>query len=540
MKKLVSLLLALLLVLGCAVAEVNTEGYEPIWLGDSPVVITCAAGSERWTENSNPAEMYFFKYAENYLNVKFDVQYYSGDRLNMLYASNELPDLLLGRGGSPTQTIMYGATTHQYTDMAPYLTEELTPNILDFFEKYPDSRAACTCIDGGIYTLPFLQLRYEDDLSASPNFSYVRTFINTAWLEDMDLEYPETLDDLLEILRAFKTRGDNVVPLSALTSIRYMLWLNFAGSEGFYSQSGPWKPGVTKDGEVVYGVEHESYVHYLEFLHTCYEEGLVSKDICTMSNAEAQALVTEDKAGVYIDWAPYNAVSDTWNLWDFCGPLVYEAGQEKAIVRNNVYSIGGVAISAKCEYPEVVMRVLDMLFTPEGQMRYFFGPASTEGDKLLGYKGWTVDESGILHLKEYLDGDFGSDYEFQINMMGGDETIGCQIGVYNAIREKLGLEPVNFEWDLTDPDVFYRYTMANHTYDYLVNGYPKYVYMSSEDSQELNDIEYAIADVVKAEEAKFITGARSLDEYDAYIEELKAMGLDRATELAAAAYENYK
>ena len=363
--------------------------------------------------------------------------------------------------------------------MTPYLTEELTPNILKFFEMYPDSRAACTCIDGKIYTLPFLQLRYEDDLSASANFSWVRTFINTTWLEEMNLDYPETLDDLLEVLRAFKTRGEDMVPFVALTSIRYMLQINFAGSEGFYSKSQPWKPGVTKDGEVMYGVAHESYKHYLEFLRTCYEEGLVSKDVCTMSNAEVQALVAEGKAGVEIDWAPYNSLADTWNEWDFCGPLVYEAGQEKAIVRNNPYSIGGVAVSSKCEYPEVVMRVLDMLFTPEGQMRYFFGPASTEGEKLLGYKGWTVDESGILHLKESLDGDYSSDYEFQITTMGGDETIGCQIGVYNKIREKLGLEPVNFEWDLTDPDVFYRYTMANHTYDYLVNGYPAYVYMTA-------------------------------------------------------------
>lgn len=360
------------------------------------------------------------------------------------------------------------------------------------------------------------------------------------WLEELGLDYPETLDDLLDVLRAFKAKGDDIVPLVAFNSIRYMLMINFAGSEGFYTKGQPWKPGVTADGEVKYGVETESYVHYLEFLHTCWEEGLVSEDICTMSDAEVQALVAENKAGVEITWAPYTAGIDTWAYWDFCGPLVYEEGQQKAIVRNAAYSIGGVAVSSKCEYPEVVVRVLDMLFTPEGQMRYFFGPASTEGDKLLGLKGWTVDETGNIHLQETLDGEYGTDYEFQITRMGGDETIGCQVGVYNAIREKLGLEPIGFEWDLTDGDIFYRYTMANHTFDYLVNGYPAYVYMNSEDSQEMGEIEGAIADVIKQEEAKFITGDRSLDEYDQFIEELNAMGLQRATEIAAAAYENYK
>lgn len=141
MKKIASMLLVLAMLFSFAMAEVNTEGYEPIWLGDDAPVITVACGNAQWDENSDPGEMYFFKYAEEFLNVKFEPEYYSGERLNMMYASDTLPDLLLGRGGSTGDTIMYGATTHQYMDLTPYLTEELAPTSSLSLRSIPMRRA---------------------------------------------------------------------------------------------------------------------------------------------------------------------------------------------------------------------------------------------------------------------------------------------------------------------------------------------------------------------------------------------------------------
>ena len=49
----------------------------------------------------------------------------------------------------------------------------------------------------------------------------------------------------------------------------------------------------------------------------------------------------------------------------------------------------------------------------------------------------------------------------------------------------------------------------------------------------------AIEDYITQETPKFITGARSLDEFDAYQNELKNLGVERYIEIYREAYQNY-
>ena len=49
----------------------------------------------------------------------------------------------------------------------------------------------------------------------------------------------------------------------------------------------------------------------------------------------------------------------------------------------------------------------------------------------------------------------------------------------------------------------------------------------------------AIEDYITQETPKFITGARSLDEFDAYQDELKNLGVERYIEIYRDAYQNY-
>ena len=60
-----------------------------------------------------------------------------------------------------------------------------------------------------------------------------------------------------------------------------------------------------------------------------------------------------------------------------------------------------------------------------------------------------------------------------------------------------------------------------------------------EESEEYNRTVSDIATAAAEQSLRFVTGDRSLDEYDAFIEDLRAMGLDRLTELKQAAYDRY-
>ncbi len=58
---------------------------------------------------------------------------------------------------------------------------------------------------------------------------------------------------------------------------------------------------------------------------------------------------------------------------------------------------------------------------------------------------------------------------------------------------------------------------------------------SAEYSAIMNDINTLISENV----VKFITGDRPLAEFDAFIEQIKSMGIDRATEIQQAALDRY-
>ena len=65
------------------------------------------------------------------------------------------------------------------------------------------------------------------------------------------------------------------------------------------------------------------------------------------------------------------------------------------------------------------------------------------------------------------------------------------------------------------------------------------VYLSAEQNQRVADLSTVINDHVTAECAKFIVGTRSLDEFDAYFEELKALGIEEYIEIYRDAYAGF-
>ena len=60
---------------------------------------------------------------------------------------------------------------------------------------------------------------------------------------------------------------------------------------------------------------------------------------------------------------------------------------------------------------------------------------------------------------------------------------------------------------------------------YETADYPFYVYMTEEQTNRVNELRAVIAPYVEREVAEFITGARSLNEFDQFVSELESMGI---------------
>ena len=129
------------------------------------------------------------------------------EQVNIRIAGRQLPDAFLAVGFNNYDISTYGSDG-AFIDLTPYLTEEYMPNLSKILEENPDIRSAITMSDGCIYGLPSGEKMGTAGIGAENDYSIYTipqfSMINKAWLDDLGLEVPTTLDELHEALTAFK------------------------------------------------------------------------------------------------------------------------------------------------------------------------------------------------------------------------------------------------------------------------------------------------------------------------------------------------
>ena len=129
------------------------------------------------------------------------------EQVNIRIAGGDLPDAFMGVGFSNYDLTNYGADG-TFINLDPYITPDIMPNLSAILEQNPNIRSAITMSDGCIYGLPAAEqmgtagIGKEEDYSiyTIPQFS----MINKAWLDDLGLAVPTTLEELHTALKAFK------------------------------------------------------------------------------------------------------------------------------------------------------------------------------------------------------------------------------------------------------------------------------------------------------------------------------------------------
>ena len=132
--------------------------------------------------------------------VNATIEWVGGD-LSMMMAAGEYPDIILKTAFQNVDVAKY-ASQGIFIDLTPYISEENTPNIWKMFTDHPTTKAIATSPDGGIYALP--------SYSGNPGEAIETCWwINDSWLKKLNLETPTNLDELYEVLKAFKTKDPN-------------------------------------------------------------------------------------------------------------------------------------------------------------------------------------------------------------------------------------------------------------------------------------------------------------------------------------------
>lgn len=478
-------------------------------------------------------------------------------KLNLLLNSGSYPDIIMYKGIKKAAMDQY-AKNGIFVALDDYISEEATPNTLDLFAYNPATKAYVTGSDGHIYSLPDYNEAYHC------MYGEGRAWYSMPFMAQYEDGEPQTTEELMDYLRWIRDNDVNgngdpsdEVPLAfyANNTDRFLRWVS-----NFYqvTPNEHYRVDVDGSGEVVACFTTEEYKMALEYAHSLYAEGLILQDSFSISVDDLRAIgeaPAGETLGLIIGWGPEEGVvkaGDTNRWFDYfvLAPVEGENGQRHTIYNANYPCQGGWFITDKCpaEYVQYAVRLGDLFLDEYYGYSAYLGvkgvawddPSSEEALGINGEQAWfrelvnygtqpvnsswdqkapsnryaqfrlSQEADGAPEIMEYCDG----------NLALKDTVV--PLSSYNEVMKYYGcqknLEKYAFGAEWCVPALLYDPSIAD----------------------QANDSETAINEYRKEMAVAFITGTRSLDEYDAYVEELYTMGLQLVLDAKNDAYSVLK
>ncbi|WP_162848513.1 extracellular solute-binding protein [Paenibacillus nanensis] len=440
-----------------------------------------------------------WKWLKEKTGVTLEVQTPSGklaEALNLAVASREMPDLMYMPNRRESNKFGQDGAL---VDIMEYIGE--MPNLKKWIEQYPEEAKAALSSDGKMYMFP------------NQGFGETNRMI---WLYREDvfkkegLEAPKTYDELYEALKALKAKYPDSYPLS----IRYgqipdemntNMAVNFGTGEGAYFDydSGEWR----------YGPIEDNFKSMIEMWKKFYDEGLIPPDFLSLQTKQWQDMVSTGESFVTIDYISRvdffnNAMrqeNPEYNMQFMAPPAGIPGGKQQNPYFH--YMEGGLTVASTSKQIKDIMQYMDFFYSEEGRLLTSWG---VEGETY-------VKEGETLKFKpEFTD-------VTEMRKQTGLQTS----GTYTWIDFDAHLS-------LFTEDLQKAYTEAAK-YDPPAMQ-PRPAFTESE-----NEVISLTGQAVKKHRdesfAKFVTGSRSLDEWDKYVEEIRNLGVDKLLETYKAAYD---
>ena len=508
---------------GTAPGPLATSGDVPFHTTGLPIVdqpltlriVAQKAGS--LTPNFDQMEL--FKRLEPQTNIHIEWTNIANadyqDKKNLILASGDLPDAFWNTGFNEQDIITYGGNG----TLIPLegLIDQYAPNLKKVFERRPELKQAVTAPDGHIYTLPFA-IEFQD-IGATPFFHV----INKAWLDKLNLKMPTTLDELHDVLVAFKTQDPNgngkadEVPFSFI----FNWWCADIGDLfGAFGMPDNLDHRIVRDGKVIYTAVQPEYKEAIAYFHTWYQEGLIDPEAFSQDTKVylAKGKTQDVTLGSYIWWEIEEVVGpDRAKDYALVPPLAGPDGTRLVGHSNgSPYGRGAFAITNVNKYPEITMRWIDLMYDPYMSAQVIWGPLGIIYER---------DANGMLVNKPLPQG---------VSMGEFRQTVAPE-GVGVILAEDFGtvvdMEP-RAKQRIKDLNAIYRPYMEDEWY-------PN-VFFTPEEAEQLSTLETDIKNFVNQQRAKWLVDGGIEQEWDGYVAQLQQMGLDQMVKIYQAALDRYQ
>ena len=485
-----------------------------------------------WTERGGSAIGNFsapmefpamIQYQEN-LGVKLDWTFASTTQLeqsfNLMVASGDLPDIIgyyfanngkEGIPGGPEKAIEDG----WLADMSPYL-KDYAPNYYKLLQEDEWAAKNVKTDSGQVYMAP-LYIRSEDYPEGGVSAGY---FFRQDWLDDLGLAVPETIDEWEIVLRAFKEKKGATAPLSLMTS-----WMDRGITSGFDVHLGWYQ----EDGVVKYGYAEPNYKNFVERMNKWYNEGLLDKNYGLAERKTIQANLLNGETGATFEWITRiptftqagAEIDPNFKLIVAPYPVANKGDTPKFGTMDPRVYFAGWGISGTSKKKELAMKVIDYGYSKQGQEFKRWG---TKDVTYILENGTCKFTDLITNNPDGLTFDEAKSYYFA-NVQ--------QPGIIS--REDL-LTKANVDEAF---QVQVDQSIANCSKNDIEKYRLPYVTPKIEESSEYTRIQTDILKYVEEMMIKFITGKEPIENFDRYLAELDARGMQTLKDMMQRAYDRY-
>lgn len=433
------------------------------------------------------------------------------EAFNLMVSSGKLPDIIGYKDAAELEKLGRDGAMIPLND----LIKEHAPHIQKVLDEDERFRQAAYSLDGNIYQIPKNQ---NPDLKAA-EFWWIRQ----DWLDKLNLEVPTTVDELYEVLTAFRNEDPNgngikdEVPLFDRAGWKQpdeYLYLWDTSLE-FYP----------RDGKMTYEPMEANFKTGVKNMIKWYKEGLIDQEIFTRGANSRDTLLGGDLGGVTHDWVStsnYN-LSLTETIPDFKMVAFAPPADQNGVVKERVSRYPGVGwgISSQCKDPVTVIKFMDYFFTEDGHDLMNWG---VEGEE------YTKDENGEKHFNDVV-------LDSELTPVGYLRSIGA---LYRIGMEQDG----GYEFATMAEEGLAANELYNGHDEWFDNSLPPYLdgemalKYSPDVETEYDNIMSNIEPYVKEKFNSWVLGIGDFDaEYDDFIKELKDRGIERAIEINQEAYD---
>lgn len=453
-----------------------------------------------------------FKKAEELTNVKLSgtapsSTSDSAQAFNTMLASGDLSDIITYSLDELSKYGMEGA-------LIPLndLILEHAPNFKKFLDENPDVRKTITAADGNIYAMAFVP-----DGQAAEGY-----FIRTDWLEKLNLDVPETVDEYYQVLKAFKEQDPN--GNNEADEIPFIDRGKGDKTIGLVSLFGGHKSYYLDGNTVKYGPSEEAYRIGMENISSWYAEGLIDPEAFTRGSKARNILLEANVGGATHDWFGStsifnNTLPETIEGFKFepiAPPADVNGKVWEATIRNNVPNgtKGAWGISITNPHPIETIQYFDFWWSEEGRRLMNFGVEGQQYD--------LVDGKPI----------------FKESMLSGDESV-------VTLLEQVGAQiQIGFQQDFTYEEQWMNPVAKKGARMYIDGNYCEKAFPSlvftDEEQDLLTEKQTAIDTLKKEVTQKWILNAEDVnDGWDQYIEALNNLGIEEVLEVYQNAYDRY-